>query len=294
MSYRARIEQFCYNLGLDTFGFIPYRRYDELEAYLKSRPSQNEFEEKDISKRVDPSYLMPNVQTILCIAFPYNDGKSVNNGFSIYTQRLDYHKVVRSYLDKICEFINSLGAQGVGFVDNNCLNERYLAYLSGIGFIGRNNMLITKKYGSYVFLAEILIDIKIDCNEVNNYKNIPKFVQCGLCHNCVKVCPTGALNDCNVCLSYLTQKKDLKLEEIDLLKGNIFGCDFCQKPCPYNININFTNLKEFKSLEFMQQSADVYMNMDNAFFKNNVKHTSCGWRGKNVIKRNATIAFERN
>ncbi len=290
---RDRISQFCHSLGLDLFGFIPYRKYDELEVYLNDRVTQNEFEEQDIAKRVDPSYLLPSVKTIMSIAFPYNDNSFVNNGFSIYTQRLDYHKVVKTYLNKICDFISSLGGQALGFVDSTCLSERYIAYLAGVGFIGRNNMIITKKYGSYVFLGEILMDIQLDCAEINHYQDI--YSECGTCQNCLRGCPTKSLStaDCNICLSYLTQKKHLSLEEANLLKGNIFGCDFCQNICPYNQNISITNLVEFKSLDFMQQPVEIYANMTNSFFKDYVKQASCGWRGKNVIKRNALIAIER-
>ena len=110
---------------------------------------------------------MQEGKTIISIAFPYlHDGVYNSNGFSLYTRGLDYHRVVKSYLDKICEFIEKIGGKAMSFVDSNTLPERYIAYLSGIGFIGKNNMLITKKYGSFVFLGEIITDLDIDTKDI--------------------------------------------------------------------------------------------------------------------------------
>ena len=150
---KEKIINYCNSLGLDTIGFIECRKFEELREFFKFRKEnllENEFEESDIEKRINPNIYMEDGKTIISIAFPYlwkeND---MDNGFSKYTKGLDYHRVVKSYLDKICIYINELGGNAISFVDSNMLPERYIAYLSGIGFIGKNNMIITKKYGSY-------------------------------------------------------------------------------------------------------------------------------------------------
>ena len=249
---------------------------------------------------------MPEGKTILSIAFPYyhkddncEDGsEAVNNGFSIYTQRPDYHRVVKKYLQQISDYIMSLGGKTMSFVDSNALPERYIAYLAGVGFIGRNNMLITKKYGSYVFLGEIITDLEIECKEKRIGEKISQYVECGDCTSCISECPTKSINKAhcnpNICLSYITQKKDITNQEMHLLKGNIFGCDFCQLKCPYNENVVTSVLDDFATLAYMREEVEVYAHMDNKYFKEKISSTSCGWRGKNVIRRNAIIHLAHN
>ena len=296
---RRKIEAFCASIGLDTIGFISCRRFDELETFYKERAAlglQNEFEEKDLEKRLNPKLYMAEGKTIISIAFPYyheETESAVDNGFSIYTKRVDYHKVVKKYLGEIRTYIESLGGTALEFVDSNALPERYIAYLAGVGFIGKNNMLITKKYGSYVFLGELITDLEINCEEQRSYAHLDKYQECGTCKNCLTQCPTKSINPLrsnpNICLSYITQKKDITDQEIRLLKGNVFGCDFCQLKCPYNEDIETNRLEAFQTLDYMNDTVDVYGGMDNAYFKEKISGTSCGWRGKNVIRRNAII-----
>ena len=256
---------------------------------------ENEFEESDIEKRINPKLYMNEGKTIISIAFPYlwnND--YVENGFSKYTKGYDYHKVVKMHLDKICNMIIEAGGKAISLVDSNALPERYIAYLAGVGFIGKNNMIITKTHGSYVFLGEIITDLNLYDDDVRKFDEISKFKECGECTICYKECPTKAINEYkknpNICTSYITQKKELTDIEIKLLKDKIFGCDVCQNKCPYNENISFSKIKEFKPLEFMENGKyEVYAEINNKAFKEKILPTSCGWRGKNIIKRNAII-----
>lgn len=296
---KESIQRYCNSLGLDTVGFIKSRKFEELREFYKWRKDmslENEFEEKDIEKRINPNIYMNEGKTIISIAFPYLwDKDKSNNGFSKYTKGMDYHKVVKSYLDKICTFIREeLGGDALSLVDSNSLPERYIAYLAGVGFIGKNNMIITKKYGSYVFLGEIITDLEIDCQECGTFDNIAKYELCDKCNNCLVECPTKSINSYrinpNICSSYITQKKDISDNGIKLLKGKIFGCDSCQFKCPYNESIALAKIDEFKPLEFMSSNdLTLYAKINNKFFKEKILKTSCGWRGKNVIKRNAII-----
>lgn len=299
---KQKIENFCESMGLDTLGFISCRRFDELAKFYRDRQEmnlQNEFEEKDIEKRINPSCYMEEGKTIISIAFPYyhQEEGATTNGFSIYTKRLDYHRVLKKYLDEICKYIESLGGKAIGLVDSNALPERYIAYLAGVGFIGRNNMIITKKYGSYVFLGEIITDLEIACEDRGKFEDLAKYTECKACDKCIKECPTKSINknkiNPNICLSYITQKKDISDQEIKLLKGNVFGCDFCQLECPYNKEIALGVLEEFATLDHMNDALHTYASMDNRYFKEKISCTSCGWRGKNVIRRNAIINMHK-
>lgn len=303
MNLKKDIEEYCKLLGLDTIGFIKCRIFNELRDFYNERKSlnlENEFEEKDIEKRINPNVYMENGKTIISIAFPYlHNMEYFDNGFSVYTRGEDYHKVVKIYLDKICDYIKSIGGEAISLVDSNTLPERYIAYLAGVGFIGKNNMIITKKYGSFVFLGEIITNLEFNCDDVKVFEDINSFTQCGECVNCYKECPTKAINEnrknCNICVSYLTQKKDLEDKYINLLNGRVFGCDSCQNACPYNKNILTSNIKEFKPFSFMNENnSKVLANINNKEFKETFFKTSCGWRGKNVLKRNAIIKLAKD
>ena len=243
--FKEKIKAFCEALGLDTIGFTKCRSFEELRdfyTYRKENNLENEFEEKDIEKRINPNIYLKEGKTIISIAFPYcnsYDIDSDNNGFSIYTKRYDYHRVVKKYLNEVCAYIETLGGKAVSFVDSNSLPERYIAYLCGIGFIGKNNMIITKRYGSYVFLGEIITDLDIETEMKRNFTMVSHHKECGECDICLRECPTKSINKAkvnpNICLSYMTQKKELNNKEIKLLKvkGNIFTLILSKKTVIY-------------------------------------------------------------
>ncbi|AJA47425.1 epoxyqueuosine reductase [Clostridium pasteurianum DSM 525 = ATCC 6013] len=294
MDNKTHIINFCKELGISEVGFCRCENFYELERYLNKRKNEgveNEFEEKDINKRINPNYYMEEGKTIISIAFPYSFylHKDEEMYFSLYTRGKDYHKVVSNYLEKVCEFIIKIGGKAKYFVDSNALPERYIACKSGIGFIGKNNMLINKKYGSYIFLGEIITNLSIEPDE-------PCKNQCGECERCIKACPTKSINkyfnNPNICLSYITQKKDIEDKWFEKFNGRLFGCDTCQLVCPFNYEVKYSEIDDFKPLEFMN-NVNLYelISIDNKIFREKYKITSCGWRGKNIIQRNALINF---
>lgn len=287
------ILDYCNKLGLDTIGFVKLRTFDEITEKLRLRAEMgtaNEFEEKQIELRTNPEKLFAGGKTIITIAFPYLFNKEKTSGpyFSAYTLGMDYHRVIGIYLKKVCEFIENLGGRCACFSDNNALPERYIASLSGIGFLGKNNMLITKKYGSYVFLGEIITDLEIEEDE-------PMKQECGQCSLCINACPTkaiGSTGNSNICLSYITQKKNIEDEWFARMDGRLFGCDSCQAVCPYNREINLSSIKEFQPFDFMMKP-DIYeiASMKNSLFKERYYNTAAAWRGKSLLQRNAMIAI---
>ncbi|MGE5628681.1 MAG: tRNA epoxyqueuosine(34) reductase QueG [Solirubrobacterales bacterium] len=288
MDFKESIKEYCKSIGLDTIGFSKCRVFHELEPYFESRKKyHNEFEEEDIEKRINPFIYMKDGKTIITIAFPYFHGTKKHEDiyFSKYTLGYDYHVVLAENLRKICSFIESIGGRAIYFTDNNSLPERYIAKLSGIGFQGKNNTIITEKYGSYVFLGEIITDLNIE-------EDKPVDNKCGSCNVCIASCPTGSLGEDNpnICLSYITQKKDIDDKWFKLLNGRIFGCDSCQDICPYNKNIEFSNILMFKPLEFMEHiDVKELFSLNNKVFNEKYKKTSAGWRGKSLLQRNALI-----
>lgn len=295
------ILEYCRSLNLDLVGFTKCRKFGELKEFLEYRKDMglfNEFEEQDIEKKINPNLYMEEGKTIITIAFPYMflDKENKEVYFSKYTRTKDYHKVVKLYLDKICEYIIKNGGKAISFVDSNCLPERYIASLSGIGFIGKNNMLITKKYGSYVFLGEIITDLDMNMYENKGYNPMEiEFTECGQCNICYEKCPTKSINkgkkSANICLSYITQKKDLEDKWINQLNGRLFGCDTCQDCCPYNKGIEKSSIDEFKEIKHMDEvNIEELIYLDKKTFRERYMITSCGWRGKTVLQRNAILA----
>ncbi len=295
---KEKIINFCNGLGIDTIGFIECREFKEIKDFFHIRKEKNffnEFEEQDIEKKINPMLLMKDGKTIMSIAFPYNyetspEGKS--KFFSKYTLGLDYHNVIKKYLEEICHYIEELGGEAIGFVDNNPLPERYIAYLSGIGFIGKNNTLITEKYGSFVFLGEIIMNLEVPWD-------VPLNKSCYGCDLCIKHCPNHAIIEkdflnSNSCISYITQKKEIDASDIDTIDGNVFGCDVCQDVCPHNKHTEISNIKEFHPKEYMSNANLLELiNLDNKTFKEKYHNHSCGWRGKNIIIRNALINYKK-
>jgi len=292
LSNKEKIVNFCKGLGLDAVGVCDCRVFEELRGYLEDRKEkglQNEFEEEDVEKRINPFLYMGEGKSIISVAFPYLFDLDFKGEvyFSKYTQGIDYHKVVSAYLQKICNYIESLGGRSKYFVDSNALPERYIAQLSGVGFVGKNNMIITEQYGTFVFLGEIITDLYLEADT-------PKEQQCGECTKCLKACPTEAIgenmNISELCLSYITQKKHIEDSWFSKFGGRIFGCDTCQRGCPYNTKLQFSRLEEFRPKEHMKNiDIEDLVNIDNKIFKEKYSETSCGWRGKNILQRNAII-----
>ncbi len=124
MDKKQEILNFCSELKLDKVGFVKCRKFEELRDFFQERKAQgteNEFEEKDIEKRINPNIYLEEGKTIISIAFPYlhKIENRENYAFSVYTRGNDYHRVVKSYLDKICGFIESLGGKSVALTDSN-------------------------------------------------------------------------------------------------------------------------------------------------------------------------------
>lgn len=302
MDYKKVISDYIISLGLDTFGFMKFRDFPEIYEDLlnrRSRGSINELEEKDWNKRINPSLIFKEGKTIISIAFPYLYEESINNNkeayFSLYTRGYDYHRVIKEYLNKICEFIKELSFNAIAFVDSNPLPERYIGEICNVGFVGKNGCLYTKKYGSYVFLSEIITDIDINIEKIKeSFKDEKKL--CNSCDICINNCPTGALKskNFNICLSYITQNKEIDDYFLTKLGGRLFGCDTCQIVCPLNSDVSFSKIPEFRPLPFMESPAKELMDiikMDNSYFREKYKLTSSGFRGKNIIKRNAAINY---
>jgi epoxyqueuosine reductase len=294
---KKEIIKFANSIEIEYIGFGDIQFNDEFILRLRERRENRHlsgFEEEDELKRIDLNSLLNNVKTIISVALPYKTLEPDCNKpyFSKSSLGIDYHKVFKKKLELLKDFLhNEYEANSIGFSDIGPLHDRELAYKSGVGFYGKNTNIITQKYGSFVFLGEILTDIFIDVDE-------PLESKCGECTLCINACPVGAIEkpyyiNAQKCLSYLSQnKKNLDEAEIDKLGMRIYGCDTCQDVCPYNKDVINSDIKEFIPMEWNRDALKFdLLNMTNSRFKETYATTTSGWRGKNLLKRNLIIAM---
>lgn len=215
----------------------------KLEAWLaRNYHGQMAYMANHFDKRLDPRLLVEGAQTVISLVYNYFPEERLPEGdedFKIakYAYGQDYHFVIKEKLKSFLEELRSeIGEfDGRAFVDSAPVMERQWAQKSGIGWLGKNSLLLTRGMGSFFFLAELIIDLEVspDVSMVKDY--------CGTCTRCIDACPTDAIVgngviDASRCISYFTiELKDTLPEEFKGKFSNwIFGCDICQDVCPWN------------------------------------------------------------
>jgi len=202
---------------------------------------------KNLDKRTSPARLLKNAQSVICVGLNYTPPKTQKQPeptapagrVASYAQYEDYHLFIKKRLRKLIDFISSIAGEGLQFkicVDSAPLAERALAARAGLGFIGKNRMLINPTLGPQIFLGEIITDLKLRTDEsITN--------DCSNCNKCIDACPTGALRadgqfDANKCISYLTieYKGRIPPDLAEKIGARLFGCDECVLACPYQKN----------------------------------------------------------
>lgn len=195
--------------------------------------------ENHSDKRTDPRLLVEGTRSIVVVALNYYPAKLLAGHqyqFAWYAYGKDYHDVMRRKLRELFAFVDTrlTPVGGRVFCDTAPVLERYWAWRAGLGWIGKNTQLIIPRAGSCFFLGEVFLDIELEYDT-------PVKERCGNCTNCIDCCPTQALEspwnlNANKCLSYLTieNKGDIPDEYAEKAGNRIYGCDECQKACPWN------------------------------------------------------------
>ncbi|HOP46862.1 MAG TPA: tRNA epoxyqueuosine(34) reductase QueG [Desulfobacteraceae bacterium] len=285
------IKEKAKDLGFISVGFLRPQRplfLDKFFSWVDSgRHGDMAWLERNSHLRENPAQLLDGCRTIITLAYPYSSAKPCTaDGFtaSRYSEpaKTDYHDRLRNLCSELSSTIKDLypGSRQRICVDSAPILERSLAVASGIGFIGKNNMLIIPGHGSYLFLAEILTTALFPV-----FKAHISETQCGSCTKCMDACPSGSLEkpfllDASRCLSYLTieHKGMVDKETGNKMDRCFFGCDICQEVCPfngdnYNTEISLPSIREF-------------IDMDELTFKVKFGKTALARAGLNKIKTN--------
>jgi len=275
-----------------------------LETWLKNEHhGQMAYMENHFDKRLDPRLLVEDSKSVISLTLNYfpeefqTDPDSPK--ISKYAYGTDYHLVIKDKLFQLLSFIeDNIGAvSGRAFVDSAPVLDRAWAKRAGIGWVGKNSNIISKKSGSFFFLAELIIDLELEYD-------IPFATDhCGTCTKCIDACPTDAiLNpfiiDAKKCISYLTieLREEIPKSFDEKMENWMFGCDICQDVCPWNrFSVPHTepafkpheNLLQMKKDDWMDITEDVFKQI----FKNSaVKRTKFKGLVRNIdfIKRTTT------
>ena len=282
------LQEFCKELHIYEFGIAPWPLPDTAKDILyESNPCP--FTAADVEERLRGTTEFTPKSAIVCL-FPYYIEHSGPSNLSRYTWGTDYHLVINEYLDKLIEKLQKMNTSDQFSIhcDTSPLADRYMAYLAGLGFYGKNNCFISPKWGSYVMIGTILTTLEFE-------PNTPLGQSCMGCNRCITACLGQCLGHdefkYDTCKSYLTQKKgDLTNEEETIIGKTplVFGCDVCQEVCPHNQSIPATPIPEFQHVEPYIDINEIET-LTNKEFKAKYGHRAFSWRGKKILIRNQNI-----
>ncbi len=240
--YTRLIKEKAEKFGFDGCGISQATFLEEealrLENYLKNNYNgAMSFLENNIDKRLDPRLLVEGAKSVISLKYNYFPQEKIQMDYNLakYAYGEDYHDVVKSVLrEMVSELLEEIGDFGFRiFVDSAPVMEKAWARKSGLGWIGKNSLLISKR-GSFFVLSEIICDLDLE-------PDYPTTDHCGSCRKCIDVCPTGAIVSDKIingskCISYLTieLKDEIPSAFEDKLEDWMFGCDICQDVCPWN------------------------------------------------------------
>ena len=251
-------------------------------------------------KRKDPRLIIPEARSVLVVLDNYYDGEPDPGPaprVARYARGADYHRVTRERLEPLADLLRSHGAAVAHtYTDSGPVPERALALRAGLGWIGKNTMLIRQGVGSFFFIGTVFTDLELQLDR----EEAPD--HCGSCTRCLDACPTGALVEPRVldatrCISYLTieQKGPIPEPLAERLEGWVFGCDICNEVCPWNLRFaEATSAEEFRPRHALDGAGpDLFDDMDVEEFARRFGDTPFERPGLQGMRRNFHAALAR-
>ena len=253
-----KIKDFAISIGFDLVGIASSKQLNDHKEVLQKWLAAGmhagmDFISRDVEKRTNPALLLDGAKSVVVAGLNYfTSEKQGGDGIPViskYVYGKDYHSVLREKLKRLLEFIISCEptTSGMVCVDSGPILEKAWAREAGLGWIGKNSILINREIGSFLFLGELILNIELQYDKPlsNDF--------CGNCRLCIESCPTSAINenktiDVRKCISWLTvENKNAIPEEYKAKIGErVFGCDICQDVCPWNKEAQPNNNAEFK------------------------------------------------
>jgi len=304
---KSRIVARAKELGFDLVGIASAQPFIKEERIFKDRRDRKylerwHYDDRTIETHCRPSLSLRDARSIVCTATSYYSdvtphdpqASGLKGAISNYAWGQDYHKVIGRRLKELADFIacEFPGALCLPCVDTGPLMDRAAAVRAGIGWFGKSGNVLTKEFGSYVFLAELITTLDLEPDE-------PLQTNCGQCVECIVDCPTGAIGpngeiDARRCISDLTQARGPIPHEYRKIIGNrLWGCDTCQTVCPVNDRRAAHTHPEFAPQSHIGTAMDLpsVLHMSKAEFRRWFGSTAMAWRGKAVLQRNAAVAL---
>jgi len=320
MDLTQEIKHKALELGFDLVGItdalpIDKQQDNVLRCWLHSGfAGQMAYMHRNIEKRIAPAGLLENAQSVICVGLNYTPQdivRKINSPVSLgrvsnYARYEDYHTFIKKQLCKLVDFINSIGNRQLAIgnfkicVDSAPLAERALAVRAGLGFIGKNHILINPQLGCQIFLGEIITTLKLQPS-IENYEMSKSEVEnhCSNCSKCIAACPTGALRpdgqfDANRCISYLTieYKGVIASDLAGKIGDRVFGCDECILACPWQKKAPPCKNKQFKFYgDRAEMDLNAILSMTQDEFAGRFAGSCIERLGLDGLKRNAQIGL---
>jgi len=256
--------------------------------------------ESHFDKRLDPTLLVPGAKSVISLLYNYYPSqiheRSGNFKVAKYAYGEDYHFVIKdklkAFLERIRQEIGEV--EGRAFVDSAPVHERAWAAKSGLGWVGKNSLLLNREMGSFFFLAELIIDLELEPDG-------PMKDYCGTCTACQDACPTGAITepyvvDGSKCISYLTieLKEQIPAEFQGKMEDWVFGCDICQDVCPWNRFSKPHNEPDFAPKGWEDFTQKEWAEMTDEVFRKVFKKSAVKRTGFKGLKRNIDFTSAKN
>jgi len=304
---KSRITARAQAIGFDLVGIASAEPFVDEQRTLCERRDRGyldhwRYPDDLIARICDPAISLPGARSIICTATAYASrdaphapyAPGLRGAVSAHAWGRDYHRVIGGRLQELAAFIGSEypDERCLACVDTGPLPERAAAVRAGIGWFGKSGNVLTKRFGSYVLLGEIITTLALEPDR-------PLLTHCGNCEDCIPACPTGAIQpdgavDATRCISDLTQYKGAIPRALRKAIGNrLWGCDTCQTDCRVNARSRPAADGSFRPLPEVGTSMDLpaVLRMTKSQFREWFGPTSMGWRGKAVLQRNAAVAL---
>lgn len=333
MSLTERIKQKAYELGFDLIGVAPATEAPHAEAYRRwlaaGHQAGMQWLSRNPERRSDPRQVMAGAQSVVVVGLSYfllNPSATLWNDpsrgrIARYAWGLDYHDMMLPRLRALGQFIEqeaqsrqlSLPDEPVqqrAYVDTGPVLERDFAAQAGVGFVGKNTLLISPRLGSYLFLGEILLDLALEYDEpaskggatipIDGGDSVKKLASCGNCRRCLDICPTHAfpaayILDSNRCISYLTieLKGEIPLHLRPMMGNWIYGCDACQEICPWVRRYSQPTSERFLRYDPMLSIPKLtdLMQLDDEGFRQRFKGSPIKRTKRRGLLRNVAVAL---